>query len=153
MQNMFTVRQMTSRDTMRVKKFEEHFVYKECFSNTCDLQLYNTYKNCDITLLLLLGDNVVGIIQAIQPLKINMHMPVLDSLMIINFCVRKMHRSLGLGRMLFMRMMKLCNKTVFLTINKKEPLNDTKKLFEFYTKNLFRVTHEDDTFIYFQKSM
>lgn len=136
-------------------EFEARIVYKECFANAHNLRLSHLSSTCDMTLLAIVDDVCVGCIQAIDPILLDWGQlfPTPNSTVIINFCVNKRFRSLGIGTSLLQTMLrKLENKTICIAINKLEPLNDAQKLQANYRKHGFQLVNETPIFILMQKS-
>lgn len=151
---LIEVRRIQIEDEPKVIDFERTVLYKQCFSKAHGVNIVGTWRSSILTLLSLWNNAVVGVLQIFDTrLTQFKESCVVGGYIIVNFCVHNAFRSYGVGRsMLQTSLILMQNENMYIAINKKEPLNDSDKLYRFYYKFGFTNTiFNDGSFILLQQ--
>jgi len=145
------IRELMNKDDEALERFETTYFYKDCFQTAHDINLKSLKNICSVKLGVFHKKKCVGCILAVSPHKIGMqHIIQEDGLLITNLCVQSSYRSVKLGeKLLHQCILDIIsqNQKPLISINTREPLNNAKKLYDFYTKNGFTHCRTVDNLI------
>lgn len=138
-------------DENMLKHFEENVLYKQCFSQARNINLFASLQTSDLTFVAKYQQMIIGIIQVVQTsITPFLHSCKKNSSMIVNFCINEKFRSYGLGTTMLLTVINACkhkNLPLYICINKKEPMNDKISLFRLYNRFGFKKVSESFAFI------
>tara|TARA_B100000945_G_C20186160_1_gene504683 strand:+ start:116 stop:652 length:537 start_codon:yes stop_codon:yes gene_type:complete len=145
------------KDESLIKEFEKDVLYRDCFSKSANLDLWNLSKSSKVGLMAVKNNKCIGCIFALYSDTVGFvkYIPKTE-LIIVNFCVDSDFRSDGVGSLLMNTLLsrvKFMNSKIFLGLSKKEPLNNICRLERFYNKFGFVRHHEDENYIIMKKKM